>query len=589
MIRVMSRMNKPLGMRIDHFSPEARLVLRLGHKFAMERALRAPLHMLAQATHGAFQKKFRALGTQEEKDGLDAWLTAISRDINIIQEPRVKKLDLLVAKGIRDLQKLPVILKQADKNLGLVPIHRHVYEMMVRDHIGDTTTYRRVATFPFDRILRQISDLMQSAPLPAWKRDSWLSDAREKKEAAPFYVIPKIHKKKLHASRPIAAQHSYMLATLSKELSNVLLKTVNQIRVISKDSKTTALELDEFKFDRDRNGIFLTYDIVAMYPNIDVNDAIEVLEKNVASLRENEYFWGKVLRLIMHNCYVKFNDEIYRQIAGTAMGTPVAPPFANLYFYFKYKEVLSDKAILFQRRFIDDGFVIIETRSAAEKLMQRMSAVGSLEFTHEISDYKALYLDFEIYRGQRYAAERKLDFRPFFKPTNQFLYLPEKSNHPRAMKMAIVKGEAIRCLRNSSCKSEWLHAMHLIFKGLIARGYNGREIKERFKQIRWEQRDAYLRSTGSQSEKPEGIIALTHFHRLLRTTWRKLIHKHKLTKRLRLRRRCYNNAQREIVDAWPPVIVFKDFHKIGHRVIRARQDCRHVGAPQGARTPNTTT
>ena len=185
--------------------------------------------------------------------------------------------------------------------------------------------------------------------------------------------------------------------------------------------------------------------------------------------------------------------------------------------------------------------------------------------------------------------EKRLDFRPFFKPTNKFLYLPDKSNHPRAMKMAIVKGEAIRCLRNSSCKSEWLRAMHLIFKGLIARGYDGREIKERFKQVRWEQRDAYLRSLGSQSKKPEGTIALTQFHRLLRPNWRKLIDKHKLTKRLRLRRRSYNKQQQEVVDAWPPVVVFKDFHKIGHRVIHARQDSRYAGATQCVPVPNATT
>ena len=583
----MSRFNKPLGMRLEHFTPEARLVLRLGHKFALERKLRASLLVLAQDTHDAFQKKFNALSNQEEKDGLKAWLTAISRDINIVEEPRLKKLDLLVAKGIRDLRKLPVILKQADKNLGLVPIHRHVYEMMVRDHLGDTTKYRRVSLFPCDGIFLKMQQIMEHAPFPSWKRKRLLNEAKQRKEPAPFYVIPKIHKKKLHASRPIAAQHSYMLASLSKELSDVLLREVRKIDVISKDSKTTALELDEFKFDRD--GIFLTYDIVAMYPNIDLRDAIDILERNVASLRENHYFWGRVLQLVMNNCYVKFNEETYRQIAGTAMGTPVAPPFANLYFYFKYIEVLKDKAILFQRRFIDDGFVIIETRSAAEKLMQRMSAIGSLEFTYEISESKALYLDFEIYRGQRYAMEKRLDFRPFFKPTNKFLYLPDKSNHPRAMKMAIVKGEAIRCLRNSSCKSEWLRAMHLIFKGLIARGYDGKEIKERFKQVRWEQREAYLRSTGSQSKKPEGTIALTHFHRLLRPSWRKLIDKHKLTKRLRLRRRSYNKQQQEVVDAWPPVVVFKDFHKIGHRVIHARQDSRYAGVTQCVPTPNATT
>ena len=56
----------------------------------------------------------------------------------------------------------------------------------------------------------------------------------------------------------------------------------------------------------------------------------------------------------------KYNDKVYKQIDGTAMGTSVAPPFANLFLFIlerilllKYKEY-----ILFYKRYIDDIFFI---------------------------------------------------------------------------------------------------------------------------------------------------------------------------------------------------------------------------------------
>lgn len=587
MTRVMSRFNKPLGMRLDNFSPEARLVLRLGHKFALERKLQASLMALTNATMSSFSREFAALSNDEEKQGLDAWVQAMTHDIKGIREPKVSKIDILISKGMRDLAKLPVVLKQADKNLGLVPIHRHIYEMMCREHLEDPKIYQRVPLFPVESVRDKMRVLLlrPRSPIARWKAEKWTERSKAANEPAAFYVIPKIHKKKMFASRPIAAQHSYILAPLSKELSDVLLSVQFEFPTIARDSKTTAYELENFTFSRP--GVFLTYDVVAMYPNIDLQDAMNVLERNCPVLSEDGGFWGKALRLVMFNCFVSFNGETYHQIKGTAMGTPVAPPFANLYFYYKYLEVLEDEKILFQRRFIDDGFVIIESAEDARKLMMRMSNIGKLEFTYEISSETAIFLDFHIYRGPRYASVRKLDFKPYFKPTNQFLYLPEKSNHPQHMKLGLVKGEAIRCLRNSTRKEEWLQAMHTIFKGLIARGYDGAAIKDKFRTVRWEDRLHYLEPSEKQDSRPDGKLVLAPYHRHTKPVWHKLLAKHNLTRRLRPKGFRYTKKQQTIVDAWPPVVVFENFLKIGHCVIRARQDSRQVGTDaSGLTTPS---
>ncbi len=122
-----------MGIRAERFTREAKLVLRLGSKYSLSTNLKESLMTLVTATTHAFLPKFKALHDVEEAKGLEAWQKAITRDIHSVSEPRRSKRDLLVSKGIKDLKNMDVILKLADKNLGIVAIHKHVYLNMARN------------------------------------------------------------------------------------------------------------------------------------------------------------------------------------------------------------------------------------------------------------------------------------------------------------------------------------------------------------------------------------------------------------------------------------------------------------------------
>ena len=79
-----------------------------------------------------------------------------------------------------------------------------------------------------------------------------------------------------------------------------------------------------------RDALLVTFDVESLYPNIDH----AVARKNIAS-----YFPAdsaqqtciiEFLDFVMNNNYSKFRDQYYHQRHGTAMGTSVAPPYANL-------------------------------------------------------------------------------------------------------------------------------------------------------------------------------------------------------------------------------------------------------------------
>ncbi len=82
------------------------------------------------------------------------------------------------------------------------------------------------------------------------------------------------------------------------------------------------------------------------------------------------------------------------------------------------------------------------------------------------------------------------------------------------MKKAIVKGEAVRCLRNLRWKTEWLKVMDAIFRGLIEMGYKPSDISHRFREVRLDQRELYLYRKKQEKDKTEGVIVLTHLHNL---------------------------------------------------------------------------
>lgn len=96
-----------------------------------------------------------------------------------------------------------------------------------------------------------------------------------------------------------------------------------------------------------------------MYPNIDHAAA----QANIASffpVAAKQHCIKACLDFVMLNIYFRFRGQLCHQIHGTAMGTSVAPPYANLFLSKLEGDVSSASVVkpLYYKRFIDDGFVI---------------------------------------------------------------------------------------------------------------------------------------------------------------------------------------------------------------------------------------
>ena len=104
-------------------------------------------------------------------------------------------------------------------------------------------------------------------------------------------------------------------------------------------------------------------DITSLYTNIPHNAGIQSIEEILViyitpnNLPHNSYII-ELLEVVLTNNHFNFNGKHYHQVSGTAMGTKLAPLYANLFmtkFEEKYVYTYPLQPKLW-KRFIDDIF-----------------------------------------------------------------------------------------------------------------------------------------------------------------------------------------------------------------------------------------
>ena len=138
-----------------------------------------------------------------------------------------------------------------------------------------------------------------------------------------------------------------------------------------------------------------------------------------------------LLTLVLHNMNFEFHGEHYLQTGGTAMGTSLAPNYANLFMdRFETKALAgSELKPLVWKRFIDDIFMI--WTHGEQKLQEFIYYLNNLhktiKFTHEFSHERINFLDTTV----KFDNDRKLITTLYNKPTDSHLYLHYSSAHPK--------------------------------------------------------------------------------------------------------------------------------------------------------------
>lgn len=195
-----------------------------------------------------------------------------------------------------------------------------------------------------------------------------------------FYGIPK-HKAIL-ALRPIVPSFRFATTNLSIFVSIELNKTVACLPTVAKNADSVVADL--LSLDLPSDCELLSADVEALYPSIPIDLGIQVVsamlyefyprEPNATSKKRTNRlalidFLINGMTFILRNNMFTYDGTIYLQMQGTAMGSPFACAFANI-FMFGLDCASLPVIVLYYKRYIDDVIAVVRKGLSSTSLKE---------------------------------------------------------------------------------------------------------------------------------------------------------------------------------------------------------------------------
>ncbi|CAC5379815.1 Toll-like receptor 4 [Mytilus coruscus] len=281
-------------------------------------------------------------------------------------------------------------------------------------------------------------------------------------KTSQIYGLPKIHKSqkiteacKLTKSscinicapndlkmRPIFAGPACETHTLSIFLDILLKPFLKHISSFIRDDLDM---LNHLPNNVEGNTIIVSFHVVSLYTIIPHKYGIEAInywiEKYKTELpnRIDKKIIIEGLRFIFQNNYFMFDNQMYRQKSGTAIGTKVVPTYANLVMGYleiqMYRRSKRKFGHLFYKflmenwkRYLDDCFIL--WNHSLDMLIEFKDLLNetneNIQFTMECNSNQLPFLDILIIKNGT-----NIETDIFYKPTDSKQYLLFTSCHPK--------------------------------------------------------------------------------------------------------------------------------------------------------------
>lgn len=388
-----------------------------------------------------------------------------------------------------------LVIMKTDKNLGPAIIYYDEYvKRALQEHLLDKKTYANLsseAAHSRIKIARNtITNFLQIYNL----RDSdkkyikrWLDQGMNKDPFSYFYLLAKVHKTPMK-TRPIVSSSGGIMFALSKWVDEELKKIVKELPFTLTSSSQL---VDELKALGPLPPIYLSSaDATSMYTNIDSIHALkmirEFLSNNPDIVTKTQIDIAAVtngLRIVMNNNIFKFGDTFWWQKTGTAMGTPLAPSYATLYFAIhELTFVHKFPDLLYYRRYLDDTLCIWKNTICTtpsdtfEEFNNSMNDYGQLRWTSTPLSDQVDFLDITITQNN----DGTFDTDLYEKALNTYLYLPPHSAHAPGVLKGLIIGMIKRIVRLTSNRTNINKHIQNLYHRLLQRGYKYFQLCELF-------------------------------------------------------------------------------------------------------------
>ena len=407
-----------------------------------------------------------------------------SHDLRIRCQRNMSKEEQEALENLRGYE--DIVIKQADKGSAVVVMDREKYVSEAMRQLNDKEVYIPLTKDPTEEMIETINGRVNRLHRDGYIKDSTLqyllinSDAR----AGRFYLLPKIHKKNC-PGRPVISGCNTPTEKMSAFVDHQLKSLVPHIPSYLKDTNDFLTKLKEMsRFPE--GAILVTIDVVGLYPNIPHNEGLEAIRKILNTRTNPEIPTDHIVdlvELVLKNNNFVFDGKHFLQRRGTAIGTRMAPAYANLFMYDLESQLLDLAPVkpYLWLRYIDDIFMI--WTNGVEQLQEFLNSINqyhdTIKFTWDWSREKINYLDVQVINNNGI-----IETDLYTKPTDKHQYLFHTSCHPRGIKQGIPYAQALRLRRICSTSTTFEYRAEDLRKFLVHRGYQEKFVRDQIQRAR---------------------------------------------------------------------------------------------------------
>ena len=378
-----------------------------------------------------------------------------------------------------------IIIVPADKGCATVLLDRQKYDEKLLHLLSDETTYTKLKRDPAPSLERKMNALLlqlqKEGQLP---RVLYLRLRSSAGQTPRLYGLPKIHKPDTPL-RPIVSFISSPTYHLSQYLARVLSPLVGNTSTTVRNSQDFVEFISSQKLEDGE--VLVSFDVVSLFTKVPTDLAVTVARErllNDSTLLDRTTLSVEnivtLLRFCLSATFLTFRGSYYKQIFGTAMGSPVSVVVANLVMEDIEQRALSSFHLppRFWKRYVDDTCVVLPA-CEVEGFHHHLNCIEtSIQFTVEFErDGTLPFLDVLLSRD----TDGFITTSVYRKPTHTDKYLSFLSHHPTSHKASVVRTLFHRARTIPSTGEERRKEELRIKKALYKNGYS-RKFIHRFSE-----------------------------------------------------------------------------------------------------------
>nr|XP_048707030.1 dnaJ homolog subfamily C member 15 isoform X1 [Caretta caretta]XP_048707040.1 dnaJ homolog subfamily C member 15 isoform X1 [Caretta caretta]XP_048707048.1 dnaJ homolog subfamily C member 15 isoform X1 [Caretta caretta]XP_048707056.1 dnaJ homolog subfamily C member 15 isoform X1 [Caretta caretta]XP_048707066.1 dnaJ homolog subfamily C member 15 isoform X1 [Caretta caretta]XP_048707074.1 dnaJ homolog subfamily C member 15 isoform X1 [Caretta caretta] len=252
--------------------------------------------------------------------------------------------------------------------------------------------------------------------------------------------------------------------------------------------------------------ILATVDVEAPYTNIPHKDGLQTIRNSIPDNVPANLVAELHDFVLTHN-YFTLGDNVYLQISGIAMGTRMAPEYANIFMADLEQRFLSSRPLmpLLYLRYIDDIFIIwTHGKEALEEFQHDFNNFHpTINLSLDQSTQEIHFLDTTVL-----ISDGHINTTLYRKPADRYAYLHASSFYPDHTIQSIVYTQALRY--NHICSNPSDRDQHLqdLYQAFLQLQYPPAEVKKQIDRARRVPR-SYLLQDRPNKENNRTPLAIT--------------------------------------------------------------------------------